>query len=109
MVSERKSRVENTINGCQIGKAAAVGEFTSRTDGDSIATEKISSTSKRSRKKRAFNVSRAVKGELQASVQNVRIVKSPRAGNGNVSNVVFLVTEMWLEASTCTPLLSIQR
>ena len=36
MVSERKSRVENTINGCQIGKAAAVGEFTSQTDGDSI-------------------------------------------------------------------------
>jgi hypothetical protein len=35
-----------------------------------------------------------LKGELQASVQNVRIVKSPRAGNGIVANVDFLDTEM---------------
>jgi hypothetical protein len=104
MASERKNLAENTINACQIGN-----------------TEWISSISKRSQSKRAFNVSAmlssvvrlinspttealVLKGELQASVQNVRIELSPRVGSGSVENVVFLVTEMWLEASTCTPL-----
>src|SRR3990167_4609313 len=102
MASEKENLAENTINGCQIGN---MGE--------------TSSISKRSRKKRAFNVSAmlssvvrlinspttealVLKGELQASVQNVRTDKSPRAGNGNVASVDFLATEMWLEVSICT-------
>jgi hypothetical protein len=78
MVSEKENLAENTINGCQIGN---MGE--------------TSSISKKNQSKWAFNVSQVLKGELQASVQNVRIVKSPRAGIGNVANADSLATEMW--------------